>query len=164
MRKVSPTYPISVHNRGLWRAANVSIGYMVIENLGLFFEVSGTTMIGPEFSSKSSSIQAGEDVKASIGGSGFGVIYYFMPANVYLSTSFNANRILLEIPTPLETQRYESDPGGGINFMVGKEWWVSDNWGLGVAASLRSSRMKSDGGDVDWTARSLDILFSATYN
>lgn len=48
--------------------------------------------------------------------------------------------------------------------MVGKEWWVSDNWGLGVAANFMVGSMKDKDYDTRWTGLSTSILFSATYN
>ncbi len=50
--------------------------------------------------------------------------------------------------------------------MVGKEWWVTDNWGVGVAAELLLSSMKDDPvvSDATYSATTFGLLFSATYN
>jgi hypothetical protein len=46
---------------------------------------------------------------------------------------------------------------------LGKEWWVSDTWGLGVAGMLLASGNGGGGGST-FTTWSGAILFSATYN
>ena len=57
-----------------------------------------------------------------------------------------------------------TDMGVGGSFLVGKEWWVSTNWGLGVAGMLRLASMKVTDSDARMTATAFSILFSATYN
>jgi hypothetical protein len=58
--------------------------------------------------------------------------------------------------------------GVGASFMAGKEWWVSHDWGLGVAGQFRVAWMKAKaefaGSDDTMTATAFAILFSATYN
>lgn len=62
----------------------------------------------------------------------------------------------------------ETDNGIGINLAIGKEWWVSDNWGLGVAAQLSSTVLPDKnlrtGEELNLTTHSVGILFSATFN
>ena len=64
----------------------------------------------------------------------------------------------------------DTEYGPGLSLVVGKEWWVSDNWGLGVAAQLYAARMKDRepavaGGDAPtWRALGLNLLFSASFN
>jgi hypothetical protein len=48
--------------------------------------------------------------------------------------------------------------------MVGKEWWVSDDWGLGVAAQLLLGSAKDPYSDAHWTSRGVAVMFSSTYN
>jgi hypothetical protein len=60
---------------------------------------------------------------------------------------------------------YESDWGGGISLMIGKEWWVSDNWGLGIAGQLFGGSAKDkDDEDLQFDTFSVNLCFSATYN
>ena len=49
--------------------------------------------------------------------------------------------------------------------MVGKEWWVTQDWGLGVAGEVLFASMK-DAGDtsITWTGTAFSVVFSATYN
>lgn len=89
--------------------------------------------------------------------------YYFMPSNVYLSGSLGLANAAIE--TDFDT--FDSDFGYGINLAVGKEWWVSDNWGLGVASHLYYSRIPDaelNGEEPYLDTVSVALLFSATFN
>ena len=59
----------------------------------------------------------------------------------------------------------DSDWGFGLRTAVGKEWWVSDHWGLGLAGHLSFSVNKDSGSsDATLTGWGATIAFSATYN
>jgi hypothetical protein len=53
-----------------------------------------------------------------------------------------------------------------MNLMVGKEWWVSTNWGLGVAGQIMYMSIKDKEiiEEKDMTFASFGVLFTATYN
>ena len=60
---------------------------------------------------------------------------------------------------------YQSDTGVGFQGMVGKEWWVSANWGLGLAGELFVASMKDKTDpNTSWTSSAFSLVFSATYN
>ena len=58
-----------------------------------------------------------------------------------------------------------SRSGTALELMVGKEWWVSANWGMGIAGEFVGASMtdKNTPG-LTWSASSLSVLLSATYN
>jgi hypothetical protein len=95
-------------------------------------------------------------------GLGPGIAYYFMPLNLYLSGSLLLQQTLL-------VKSYDNGSDGqlttglGLSFMVGKEWWVSSDWGLGVATQLFLASARDQSGTT-WNTRTLAILFSATWN
>jgi hypothetical protein len=83
-----------------------------------------------------------QDASASLVGLGAGLAYYFSN-NLYCSGT-------LAFSTDLAPGRGQR--GGRrhrvrsrVSLVVGKEWWVSDNWGLGVAAQLYAATMKDRG-------------------
>ena len=91
---------------------------------------------------------------------GGGLTYYIMPANVYLAGSVGFGQAVFE---DYRGAVDGSDLGLGVNLMVGKEWWVGSDWGLGVAG--QGIILATDDeflGNI--TAFSTNILFSATYN
>jgi len=52
--------------------------------------------------------------------------------------------------------------------LFGKEWWVSDNWGLGVCGQVLLGAMKdrpeSHESVPTWRLTVFSVLFSASYN
>ena len=62
----------------------------------------------------------------------------------------------------------ESEGGIGVNLVGGKEWWVSDNWGLGVAGQLFGARVKDKevvmGSKPTWMLVGFSLAFTATFN
>ena len=104
------------------------------------------------------------DVELTISNIGIGATYYIMPTNVYLAGSIAlAGGSLKSGRVTIET-----DTGYGINVAIGKEWWVSDNWGIGVAGQLFHTVLPDENvitGEVyDLKTTSLGIFFSATFN
>jgi hypothetical protein len=105
-------------------------------------------------------ILAGNPV-ASLG-LGPGIAYYFMPLNLYLSGSLLLQQTLL-VKSYSDGSDGQLATGLGLSFMVGKEWWVSSDWGLGVAAQLFVASARDQSGTT-WNTGTLAILFSATWN
>ena len=108
---------------------------------------------------------------ASLFGIGPGVTYYFGESNFYLSSTLAFSQ--LTFSGALEDNRAQSDTNWGATLKIsaGKEWWASDNWGLGIAAQLALGSMKDDHLTVQessstpaWNVGALTLLFSATYN
>jgi hypothetical protein len=55
--------------------------------------------------------------------------------------------------------------GFGARAALGKEWWVSDHWGLGLAAHFSLSINQDSGSNAPtWTGWGATLAFSATYN
>ena len=93
---------------------------------------------------------------------GGGVCYYFMPFNAYISAD------IASTTTRWSDSDDTLDSGRGLSYTLsfGKEWWVSENWGLGVAL-IASKANISDGGDFPGDKFShtfYGIAFTATYN
>jgi hypothetical protein len=85
-----------------------------------------------------------------------------MPLNLYLSGSLLLQQILLD-KSYSDGSDGQLATGLGLSFMVGKEWWVSSDWGLGVAAQLFVASARDQSGTT-WNTGTLAILFSATWN
>ena len=99
-------------------------------------------------------------------GVGPGVAYYLEPANFYFSGTVALSRVLLteSLPSESAATRDHLDTGFGFAATVGKEWWASDNWGLGVAGLFHGASMKMTLPNTRIFVAALSILFSATYN
>ncbi len=148
-------------DRGSSGLFNFAIGGAVVENFIIHLDISVASMSEPRSKINGQSVANTLDgISTSV--LGIGVTYYF-PSNIYLtgaigtaSTEFRANG-----------NSYRTDDGYGFNLMLGKEWWVSENWGLGVAGQwlYTNSPDKPDAGTTsDVKTSSIGVLFSATYN
>ncbi len=140
---------------------NVAIGGAVVENVIVHFDLSATSMSEPKLkvNGQSTSDATGDHATSVLG---LGLTYY-LPSNFYLTGAFGTARTTIKS----NGKTYATDRGLGINVMVGKEWWVSNNWGLGVAGQWLYTKCPDkplNGSTPDVTASSLGILFSATYN
>jgi len=96
----------------------------------------------------------------SMSGFGGGVTYYFMPANVYISGSTCVARLTLTY----ENVSGSTDYGPAPDVTVGKEWWVSDSWGLGLTSAFGYRSVSEKGLSENWSGPSFGVRFSATYN
>jgi hypothetical protein len=69
---------------------------------------------------------------------GPGVAYYFEPLGLYLSGTVTLAWMTMDDKNSDDDSKTRriSDSGIGTSLTVGKEWWVSSNWGLGMASML----------------------------
>jgi hypothetical protein len=100
---------------------------------------------------------------------GGGMSYYFVPSNFYFSASIGLAVTAIGMQRrsdPIYAQEYDRESvtatGAGAMLAVGKEWWVSANWALGVAIQLDFSYTEGD--DLTVRQGSARALFSATFN
>lgn len=140
----------------------VAVGGAVAPNLVLYGTFFGTVLSNPDSEVNGASFgQANGD--ANLFGFGAGVAYYFQPMNIYLSGTLATMQFSLDDPD--QNTVWNSKWGVGFQGLIGKEWWVSQDWGLGVAVEFIGASMKDqDDSAVTWKAASFGVLFSATYN
>lgn len=136
----------------------ISIGGALSENLILHADLLGVSTADPKVKYNGYKATLDGDVSTSI--FGIGITTYFS-SNLYLSGSIGFAK------TKLDGNGFEGETDRGFGFigMVGKEWWVSENWGLGVAGQFMYASCPDEGeGSGDLSTTSVAILFSATYN
>ena len=97
----------------------LAMGYSVLENLALFVQL------------KESQFRA----------AGVGASYHFTPVNVFAGVVASAGNLSLR--RRAGTGQRNSAAGPVVSVFFGKEWWVSENWGLGLA-------FDGDWGKVTW--------------
>jgi hypothetical protein len=141
-------------------AFSVAIGGAVQENLILagqfwFYNVADPTVtVGGQSATASG---------ANVGLTGFGVdlVYYMMPTNLYLSIAPAITSLSVEENGVTSS----TEAGLGVRLAVGKEWWVSDHWGIGVDGNMVLASNKDKGaGAPTWGSFAIGVAFSATYN
>jgi hypothetical protein len=138
-------------------AFGIAIGGAIQPNHILAFHLWDAVISNPTFSSNGTSASPGNSAAGLIA---FGPEYtFYSETNFYFSLSPGLSRLHLESGGV----GADSDWGFGLRAAVGKEWWVSDNWGLGLVGQLSFSA-NSDNGVATWTTWGATLAFSATYN
>lgn len=145
----------------------VAIGGNLAPNVIIFGQLFASSIAEPtvEFGDEEEEV---DDSTASIGGVGIGLAYY-LPANVYFSGTLAATQLRWSVESDGDDEDAESELGPAFVGQIGKEWWASDNWGLGLAGQVLVSSNKDDDdaegeADVTWTTLGFGLLFSATYD
>ncbi len=125
---------------GVAGASRIQIGGTVSDNLIIYGEFGGVIQTEPtmEWVGESGSTS---DVKVSVYDVGGGITYYLMPSNVYFALSLLISQAELEF----NNTKGESEYGIGFNTMIGKEWWVGEDWGIGATIYVYYSTMKDKG-------------------
>jgi hypothetical protein len=140
---------------------SAAIGGAVMENLILAGEVWGTTAFSPSVSMGGVTVSSGSDTTFDLYGFGLNVTYYFMPANLFLS--FTPSIGSVSVTTGGISGSTNS--GFAAKLSLGKEWWVGDHWGLGLAAQFFFGINQDKGTDPPtWTTVAGGLAFSATFN
>jgi len=138
---------------------NLAIGGTITRNLALHATMFGWSASDPTYELAGVEFNASTDL-VFLGALGIGMTYYVMPLNLYLSPSIGFGRLAQEAFGDIR----ESDLGVAFDFTVGKEWWVSDRWALGVAGALGLHSIPDDGSSEDWKGGSFGIRFTSTFN
>lgn len=158
--------PSSLKLSGGGPQLSLAVGGAIRDNLILFGELVVDSATNPDVEFGGVSAGTARNASASVGGLGGGIAYYIMPANVFLSGAVVASQLSFRDDNNNDSS---TDFGLGIDVTLGKEWFVSDNWGLGVAVHFLAATMRDQavfaGGDrVRWNAVGFAVAFSATFN
>lgn len=139
-----------------------AVGGVVAHNLVLYGAFFATDVGNPNLEVGGTSMPTGVG-EIGFGGFGPGVAYYFEPLNLYLSGTLGL--CAFHVRDGSGDRLGSSKTGLAFDLSVGKEWWVSHDWGLGIAADLLGGSMKDqDDPTLTWSVGALSLLFSATYN
>jgi len=150
---------------GLAGVLRVQIGGTIATNLALFGETSAFVISDPtmEWQNTPGTL---ENADLSISDIGAGLTYYFMPSNMYISGTVVLSRDKIELKDL--DRAATTEMGYGFYFSVGKEWWVSSEWGMGVAGFGYYSQTtdKDESSQTEYTVKNtvFGVVFSATYH
>lgn len=153
---------------GVGGQAGIAIGGTVGRNLSVFGQIQASVVDGPTESNGNSSVVL-NDSQLTLQTIGAGINYYFEPANLYLAGSLAFAQENVNTTSQNVTSNHSTNWGVAIAATVGKEWWVSPRWALGLAAQLLLGSVDDpDPNDsrVSYTMSltSFALVFSATYN
>ncbi len=139
---------------------DIAIGAIISPNLAIHGTLFGWILEDPDVTADSSgttTLSGTLEGDVDLSGFGVGLTYYFMPVNIYISGTVGLGIISIE---GLD----DSDTGFAGAFTVGKEWWVGDKWGLGVAVGLTYHSVGDAIIDENWSGIGVPIRFTATMN
>jgi len=137
---------------------NLAIGGALKENFLLHGTIWGWAVSGPDV--ESGGVTETVDANLTMSGVGIGFTWYVMPVNVYFSPSVGLANLSVE----RDNVTVSTDAGFGLDLTVGKEWWVSDGWGLGLAGGFSWHAVGDGTVDEVWSGPGLGLRFSATMN
>lgn len=148
-------------------ASSFDLGAAVAENLIVHVRLRDASVTWPALRVDGEEPADQTGVLASQAMVGVGVQYYFMPINLFvgLALGIAGTEAVVEQRETWDA-RYNGGTGFGLDVELGREWWVSENWALGVAARLSLARVPSPdpaGADAHFEAGFGSLLFSATY-
>lgn len=148
--------------RGPALEMSVAIGGAVGKGFVVFADLFWSYLYLPTVTGDASAGINDEDGGAGYFGIGPGLAYYLAPSNVFFSFSMG-----FAAPYVVDSGlNYADDVGrrGVIaNLMIGKEWWVSEQWGLGLAGRCNLGTAQFDD-NVRWRLWTLGLAVTATYN
>jgi hypothetical protein len=141
----------------------VELGWIVAPNLAIYGKLMDAGASDPDISTSGQTTFIKGD--SDIFGVGPGFTYYF-PGNFFAGSTLMAARI--SVTDPNDHTLMSSNWGVAFDAVFGKEWWISDQWGIGVSGQWIVGEMPGNptaaGGTPGWSARAWSLLFSATYN
>ncbi len=147
--------------KGTGGSFGLAVGGAVAPNLILYGEVFDDIAMGPTLEQNGQDVGSNENVSAGAVGLGAGLAYY-LDSNLYLSGTLAMSKLTIQEDNE---QTAETEFGPGASIMIGKEWWVSAEWGLGLAGQVFFGRMKDKGDNPPtWTTTAFSLAFSATFN
>jgi hypothetical protein len=148
-------------SHGVAGEIGVQLGGAVAENALLAGHFWAASAFSPSLSLRGANVPTGGDFSSSLFGIGPSFDYYFMPQNVYLTVTPS----LTWVRFSSDFDHFDSDVGFGTRLALGKEWWVSGHWGLGLAGWFAFSFNKEGAGsNATWNTYAGGLTFSATLN
>lgn len=150
---------------GGW-ASSLDLGGALDDDITFFGRARIASLVSPAVSIDGDELGPASDAIATQSMLGVGISYYVMPLNLYFDGVVGVAVIASGYDYAGDDRDYESDIGFGFDLDVGKEWWVSDNWGLGAAVRLSITRVEGSDDlpdDSELGAVFVSLLLSATY-
>ena len=152
--------------KGVSTELDIKLGGRIATNTLLHATILGVTNTSEiEIKTKGGSkVGSSSDKSENLSMLGVGLTYY-LPENIFISGSVGFANFNLQDNTDEENHiEGATENGIGVQIAAGKEWWVSDNWGLGVSVAFTygAADDKDDMGEA--SAYGINVMFSATFN
>jgi hypothetical protein len=141
---------------------SAAAGWSVARNVVVFGALFVSGMDAPSVKVNGAATNTA-GTSGTFGGFGVGTGFFIEPANIYISAAVAT--MTFRFSDTNDQTIYETDWGLGFQAMVGKEWWVTPEWGAGIAVDLKTAYLDDKGpGSQPWSLASAALVFSLTYN
>jgi hypothetical protein len=151
---------------GGW-ASSIDVGGSNGDNLAIFVRLREATIASPGVYIDDDKIGNADASAMTQGMLGGGISYFIMPLNLYLGAAVGLAVIGGRYKLPGRNElKYNGDVGIGFDGEIGKEWWIADDWGLGIAARISVADVAGGNSvpdDASFGAAFVSLLLSATY-
>ncbi|MDD2799740.1 MAG: hypothetical protein PHV20_14215 [Bacteroidales bacterium] len=142
---------------------DLKIGGKIKKNLILHATLTSLAITGPNIKQNGVSLKADNNFSVGQAMLGAGLTYY-TSSNFFFSGSVGSGNFTTIDSNTNKT--ISTDHGLAFQLKLGKEWWVSKNWGLGIGALLQSCSVNNDNNGM---TQKLDgtqfgVMFNATFN
>jgi hypothetical protein len=137
----------------------LGVGYAFQPKTVLQVEAMKSVLLGPTLEIGDEQFTSDDDVEWGLNYIGIGVTQYFGSSNFYATA--NWGMVFMTLRAPMQ-EGVETEFGYGGRLALGKEWWATDNWGLGLGLEAMYGVVPDDA--RDWRTLALNLVFSATYN
>jgi hypothetical protein len=145
---------------GLAQSLSVAAGASVTERIAVYASLYDSIASSPS-ARRSNDVVTEAGSIAALGG-GLGAEYFFMPLNASVGARLGLERFVRRDSDDSPTALSSWMPG--LTLTAGKQWWLSDNWGVGGVLQLHWST-PLDAVSVDAFSTLWVVLgLSATYN
>ena len=119
---------------------SLSLGGALAENFVLFGEIALQSTLDPQVDTyESGRARAGTSVTTAAIGAGLG--YHLMPAQVFFAGSLLVAQARA-VDRPTERLLGKTDLGPALGLAVGKDWWMSPSWTIGVLGRVLLARLR----------------------
>ena len=158
----------NINVTGPGAAFEFKIGFAAAENLLVSFDLNTRAISAPNMEIDGIRLSSSDNITAGDNSAGIGITYYFMPTNMFISGTLGTGRFTIQNKSA--NFKSDSEWGRAIHIKVGKEWWVSNNWGLGVAAGFGhvAADDKPDSSNPSYKGKlssgKFFVLFNTTFN
>jgi len=142
----------------------LKMGGAISENVILFGAIDAFSALNPSYTITTSTASGSGSLTnttygiSSIGGG----IALYTDSNYFFAATLGMAKGTLQYTSGAVSVTGATEYGIGANLNIGKEWWVSNNWGLGAAVVGHFSSVKDAGNSATQIYGGLAV--SATYN
>lgn len=150
---------------GIGSVFDFKIGGAIKENMILHATLASTSMSGPKVTSSGKTERTSNNLTVGESMIGVGLTYYIVHSNYFFSSSVGVGNFTLFDSDNMVS--VSTDRGFALQIKVGKEWWISKRWALGLAFTYGKTKLinRPESHIEEYMdSNNFGILFNATLN